>query len=139
MVTIANYMKNRCEKTDLGWHTFRIKETQAPSGYTMDWNNYIYLQLYIEYSGGYKITRIKLSSDGNIWDDYPLTTSSKEYKLNSIPSVTVKAQCSDGNKTENIINFVFRDNKNEEYTPSSYSVNLKKLMKMEVHWKANSV
>ena len=121
------YEKTDVKKTDLGWHTFRIKETQAPSGYTMDWNNYIYLQLYIEYSGGYKITRIKLSSDGNIWDDYPLTTSSKEYKLNSIPSVTVKAQCSDGNKTENIINFVFRDNKNEEYTPSSYSVNLKKV------------
>lgn len=121
------YEKTDVKKTDLGWHTFRIKETQAPSGYTMDWNDYIYLQLYIEYSGGYKITRIKLSSDGNIWDDYPLTTSSKEYKLNSIPSVTVKAQCSDGNKTENIINFVFRDNKNEEYTPSSYSVNLKKV------------
>ena len=121
------YEKTDVKKKDLGWHTFRIKETQAPSGYTMDWENYIYLQLYIEYSGGYKITKIKLSSDGNIWDDYTLTTSSTEYKLNSIPSVTVKAQCSDGNKTENIINFVFRDNKNEEYTPSSYSVNLKKV------------
>ena len=108
------------------WDTYRIKETAAPSGYKISYTGYVYLSLYKESWGNkYQVTKIRLGTSENQWNEYDLKTKSETYEVND--SVSVQAHKGDDGVLDNVINFVVKDEKEENFIGNTYNATITKI------------
>ena len=108
------------------WDTYRIKETAAPSGYKISYTGYVYLSLYKESWGNkYQVTKIRLGTSENQCNEYDLKTKSETYEVND--SVSVQAHKGDDGEIDNVINFVVKDEKEENFNGNTYNATITKI------------
>ena len=108
------------------WDTYRIKETAAPSGYKISYTGYVYLSLYKESWGNkYQVTKIRLGTSENQCNEYDLKTKSETYEVND--SVSVQAHKGDDGEIDNVINFVVKDEKEENFIGNTYNATITKI------------
>ena len=108
------------------WDTYRIKETAAPSGYKISYTGYVYLSLYKESWGNkYQVTKIRLGTSENQCNEYDLKTKSETYEVND--SVSVQAHKGDDGVLDNVINFVVKDEKEENFIGNTYNATITKI------------